>query len=164
MRHTVETSAVDLFTLIEEKLSPVNAKRETGSDRLLVLRVAPDQLIASLKLLTEELGLKHLSTITGLDIGDAIELNYQFWHSDRIVDINTSVSKTDPRIETCTPIIPGAVLYEMEVHDMFGVTFEGHPWMDRKLLLPDNYPKDLPPPLLKGTSSEKIRKAVGIEK
>src|SRR3972149_4849171 len=99
MRHTVETSAVDLFTLIEEKLSPVNAKRETGSDRLLVLRVAPDQLIASLKLLTEELGLKHLSTITGLDIGDAIELNYQFWHSDRIVDIKTSISKTDPRIE-----------------------------------------------------------------
>jgi NADH:ubiquinone oxidoreductase subunit C len=52
----------------------------------------------------------------------------------------------------------------MEVHDMFGVKFEGHPWMDRKLLLPDNYPSDLPPPLLKSTSSERIRKAVGIEK
>jgi NADH:ubiquinone oxidoreductase subunit C len=74
------------------------------------------------------------------------------------------VPKTNPKVETCTAIIPGAILYEMEIHDMFGVVFQGNPWMDRKLLLPDNYPADIPPPLLKTTSPEKIRKAVGIEK
>ncbi len=36
--------------------------------------------------------------------------------------------------------------------------------MDRKLLLPENYPLDMPPPLLKTTSSDKIRKAEGLEK
>jgi NADH:ubiquinone oxidoreductase subunit C len=60
-------------------------------------------------------------------------------------------------------IIPGAILYEMEIHDMFGLTFTGNPWMDKKLLLPDNWPSDLPPPLLKNTDAAEIRKRLGLE-
>jgi membrane-bound hydrogenase subunit beta len=90
-------------------------------------------------------------------------LDYQFSESNRIIAIRAIVPKTSLRVESCTAIIPGAILYEMEIHDMFGVVFQGNPWMDRKLLLPDNYPADMPPPLLKTTSPEKIRKAVGIE-
>jgi len=51
----------------------------------------------------------------------------------------------------------------MEIHDMFGVTFTGNPWMDRKLLLPDTWPADLPPPLLKTVKSADIRKRLGLE-
>ena len=160
----METRPEDIFLRIEKALSPTNTRKQGESEKLLVMRVPSDQLIESLKILSEKLGIKQLSTITGLDGGDKIELNYHFWYTDRMIVVKTAVPKNDSRIETCTSVIPGAVLYEMEVHDMFGVTFSGHPWMDRKLLLPDNYPSDMPPPLLKGTSSEKIRKAVGVEK
>ena len=160
----METRPEDIFLRIEKALSHTNAQKEAESEKLLSMQVSPGQLIESLRILSEKLGIKQLSTITGLDAGDKIELNYHFWHVNRIIALKTAVPKNDPRIETCTSVIPGAVLYEMEVHDMFGVTFSGHPWMDRKLLLPDNYPSDMPPPLLKGTSSEKIRKAVGVEK
>lgn len=160
----METRPEDIFLRIEKALSHTNAQKEAESEKLLSMQVSPGQLIESLRILSEKLGIKQLSTITGLDAGDKIELNYHFWRVNRIIAVKTAVPKNDPRIETCTSVIPGAVLYEMEVHDMFGVTFRGHPWMDRKLLLPDNYPSDMPPPLLKGTSSKKIRKAVGVEK
>jgi NADH:ubiquinone oxidoreductase subunit C len=129
-----------------------------------VIQVSPENVPTALRLLTGKLGVKRLSTITGLDVGDGIGLDYQFSESNRIIAIRTIVPKTSLRMESCTTIIPGAILYEMEIHDMFGVVFQGNPWMDRKLLLPDNYPADMPPPLLKTTSTEKIRKAVGLEK
>jgi membrane-bound hydrogenase subunit beta len=118
----------------------------------------------ALKIMTDTLGIKHLSTITGQDLGEGIGIDYQFAEPNHIIAIRTIIPKTSLRIESSTTIVPGAILYEMEIHDMLGVVFQGNPWMDRKLLLPDNYPSDMPPPLLKTTSTEKIRKAVGVEK
>lgn len=160
----METKTENLLQSIEKALETVKPTREVSSEKLLGLRVAPDKIPETLRALRDSLGIRHLSTITGLDAGDKIDVHYQFWEGDRIIAVKTSLPKTDLKIETCTAIIPGALLYEMEVHDMFGVNFQGNPWMDRKLLLPDNYPADLPPPLLKSTTSEKIRKAVGVEK
>ena len=160
----METKGQKVFLDVEKALLPINATKEVSSEKLLGMRVAPDKVINALKILRDTLDIRHLSTITGLDVGDKIEIDYHFWRGDKIIAVKTSVPKVDPEIETSTTIIPGAILYEMEVHDMFGVNFRGNPWMDRKLLLPDNYPGDMPPPLLKSTSSEKIRKAVGIEK
>ena len=131
---------------------------------MLIVQVSPENLSEALSSLTEKLGIKHLSTITGQDLGEGISLDYQFSIPNHIVAIRTIVPKTGLKIESCITTLPGAILYEMEIHDMFGVSFQGNPWMDRKLLLPDNYPADMPPPLLKTTSSEKIRKAVGVEK
>lgn len=118
----------------------------------------------ALTIMIDTLGIKHLSTITGQDMGDGIGIDYQFAEPNHIVAIRTVVPKTSLKIESGTKAIPGAILYEMEIHDMFGVIFQGNPWMGRKLLLPDAYPSDMPPPLLKTTSAEKIRKAVGVEK
>jgi NADH:ubiquinone oxidoreductase subunit C len=160
----METKNQEFATRIEQALSSTGATKEVLSEKLLAVKVGPDKINEAMKILREKVGVSHLSTITGIDAGDKIEIDYQFWEGDKIISLKTAVPKSNPQISTCTPIIPGAILYEMEVHDMFGVTFEGHPWMDRKLLLPDNYPSDLPPPLLKSTSSERIRKAVGIEK
>lgn len=160
----MEARTADTFVQVEKALLALNAIRETGSEKLLVMRVTPDKAIDALAILAKELGVRHLSTITGLDAGDTIEIDYQFWHGNKIVAVKTAVPKTAAEIDTSIKVIRGAILYEMEVHDMFGVNFRGNPWMDRKLLLPDNYPADLPPPLLKSTSSERIRKAVGVEK
>lgn len=102
--------------------------------------------------------------MTGLDSGDNVDVLYHFWKGDVITSIRISVPKSNKHAPSIVDIVPGAILYEMEVHDMFGVVFDGNPWMDRKLLLPDNYPKDLPPPLLKDTKTAEIRKAVGVER
>lgn len=160
----MKTETPNILPRIAEALTPLGGTVETTADRLFQIKVPPNSAVSALKVLVQELGVKHLSTITGLDAGDRIDVNYQFSYANKIITVKTSASKSDPKLETSTKIIPGAILYEMEVHDMFGVDFIGNPWMDRKLLLPDSYPASMPPPLLKSTSSEAIRKAEGIEK
>lgn len=107
--------------------------------------------------------IRHLSTITGLDLGQNIGIIYHFSHDSDTLHVRTIIPKTQPTAVSIVDIIPGAILYEMEIHDMFGVMFVGNPWMDRKLLLPDNWPADLPPPLLKTTKAPEIRKRLGLE-
>ncbi len=111
----------------------------------------------------KDLRIRHLSTMTGLDLGQNIGIIYHFWRERDMVHVKTSVPKTQPTALSVVDIIPGAILYEMEIHDMFGVTFEGNPWMDRKLLLPDTWPADLAPPLLKSSKPAEIRKRLHLE-
>ncbi len=106
---------------------------------------------------------RRLSTITGLDLGERIGIIYHFWQNQNTLHVRTTVKKTSPTAVSVVDIIPGAILYEMEIHDLFGVTFVGNPWMDKKLLLPETWPDDLPPPLLKTSKSPEIRKRLKLE-
>ena len=54
------------------------------------------------------------------------------------------VPEGKPVAPTITDVIPGAVLYEREVHDLLGVEFEGHPDLS-PLLLPDDWPREVHP-------------------
>jgi len=106
---------------------------------------------------------RRLSTITGLDSGQKLGIVYHFWQNDDVLHVRTTVPKTNATAVSIVEIIPGAILYEMEIHDMFGVTFAGNPWMDKKLLLPETWPDDLPPPLLKTSKPAEIRKRLKLE-
>ena len=102
-------------------------------------------------------------TITGLDLGQNLAITYDFSLEQDTIHVRTFVPKTNPTALSIVDIVPGAILYEMEVHDMFGVEFVGNPWKDRKLLLPEEWPDDLPPPLLKSSKADQIRKRLGLE-
>jgi NADH:ubiquinone oxidoreductase subunit C len=128
-----------------------------------MIEVEPDRLKDFVSRLVNQLNVRHLTTITGLDTGQNIGIIYHFWIERDTIHIRTLVSKTKPTAVSIVDIVPGAILFEMEIHDMFGVTFTGNPWMDRKLLLPDSWPADLPPPLLKTVKSTEIRKRLGLE-
>jgi NADH:ubiquinone oxidoreductase subunit C len=108
-------------------------------------------------------GLYHLSTITGIDLGEEIALLYHFWEGKRFVQVRTQVPKADPRLPSVSSSIPSATLYEAEIQDLLGVVFEGNPYLGKKLLLPDNYPPEAPPPLRKEADPEKIRKMMELE-
>jgi len=112
--------------------------------------------------LVQDLSVRHLTTITGLDLGENIGIMYNFSQERETIHVRTTVPKASTAV-SIVDIIPGAILYEMEVHDMFGTSFEGNPWNDRKLLLPDNWPSDLPPPLLKSSKPAEIRRRLNLE-
>jgi NADH:ubiquinone oxidoreductase subunit C len=98
-----------------------------------------------------------------LDLGQNVGIIYHFWHGRNTIHVKTFVPKENPTALSIVDIVPGAILYEMEIHDMLGVEFIGNPWMDRKLLLPDTWPRDLPPPLLKTVKPAEIRRRLGLE-
>jgi len=101
----------------------------------------------------------HLSTITALDAGYNIEVIYHVAFTDALVSVKVQVSKEDPTLPSIVEIIPGAALYEREVHDLFGIVFEGNTDLS-PLLLPDDWPEDIYP-LRKFWSPDRIFSKLG---
>jgi NADH:ubiquinone oxidoreductase subunit C len=146
---------------IVEKLrqSLKNAILEVSAPRKrrIFVHVKTDSLRDSFKYLVNDLEFKHLSTITGSDLGEQMELIYHLAYKGSVeLSLRINVSKKDPSVPTITNIIPGAALYEREVHDMLGVTFEGHPDLS-PLILPEGWPEGVYP-LRKDEKFEELRK------
>lgn len=98
--------------------------------------LAPHQLLPAVKILLEE-GIYHLTTITGVYNEEALSLLYHFWSGEGLT-LRIRMNADEHSIDTLTGIIPGALFYEREVAEMFGVAFKG---LDTsgKFLLPDNW-------------------------
>jgi NADH:ubiquinone oxidoreductase subunit C len=102
----------------------------------------PACIYLAAQILVERFGLRHLSTITGQDTGNEIQLLYHFWDG-RGLTLRTSLPREEPHIATLANLIPGAAFYEREVGEMLHVTFDGHP-DPRTLLLPDDWDGEAP--------------------
>ncbi len=63
-----------------------------------------------------------------------------------ILTLRVELDRTNPTLPTLTGIWESANYFERETWEMFGITFEGHPKLE-KLLLQDNW--DGPPPMRK---------------
>jgi len=143
----------------EQAGAKVNTLRKNES----MIEVPQEGLKAFVAHLVNDVHVGHLMTITGLDLGQNLGIIYHFSKELDTIHVRTTVPKTKPEAVSIVDIVPGAILYEMELHDMFGIECIGNPWKDQKLLLPDEWPADLPPPLLKTTKADQIRRRLGLE-
>jgi len=140
------TTTEELISQVLQGL-PVQVKR----DKRIFIAVPRNDLIKTVNILSSELNINHLSTITARDTGKEIEILYHFFLNGVIITIRTTCPKDDPTIDSIVHIFPGAVLYERELNDILGVVPKGHPDL-RRLVLPDDwvggYPlrKDWKPP------------------
>jgi formate hydrogenlyase subunit 5 len=98
----------------------------------------PERHRDAISLLLKHVEDTELSTISGTDLGNEIELNYHM-ACGGTVTLKNRVSREKPVTRTITDILPGASLYEREVFDLLGVIFDGHPNLKR-LMLPENWP------------------------
>ncbi len=113
--------------------------------------VTSSALPSTVQFLKDNFDIKHVSTITGVDQGNEIGVYFHLMGARQkadsheiVLSLKATTSKTEPRLPSMTTIIPGAALYEREVHDMFGVIFEGHPDLS-PLIIPDGWPANLYP-------------------
>lgn len=85
-----------------------------------------------------ELKFSHLVSITGLDEQDSLSFIYHMAHDSGIVlNLKTSVSKENPRIESVIKYFSCAEIYERELVDLFGAKVEGLPEGNRYPLTDD---------------------------
>ncbi len=95
-----------------------------------------------------EAGFDHLSTITGYDDGEKINLIYhvvKFYDGkSETVNVITSTDRNNSVAPSILEIYPSALVYEREVYDLLGVKFDGHVGLKR-LLLPENVPEGYHP-------------------
>jgi len=80
----------------------------------------------------------HLSTISGLDDGDAMEVIYHFVLDQVLVNMKVRVDREHPEVHSISDMIPAADSYERELHDLLGVEFTGRTSTPR-LVLPDEW-------------------------
>jgi membrane-bound hydrogenase subunit beta len=104
------------------------------------LTVRPADLVSTARLLREKYGITHITTISGVDKGETFELIYHLTMEWIACAFRTSIPKADPRIDSTCAVWPGAILYERELQDMFGIVVENIP-DGRRLLLPDDWPE-----------------------
>jgi formate hydrogenlyase subunit 5 len=129
-------NAVDV---LKNNLADAIVECRVPKPRKAYILLKPERHRDAISLLLKEVEDIELSTISGVDLGNEIELNYHM-ACGGTVTLKNRVSREKPVTRTITDILPGANLYEREVFDLLGVTFEGHPNLER-LMLPENWPK-----------------------
>jgi NADH-quinone oxidoreductase subunit C len=140
-----------------DAVSVTESPHKTG----ISLEITKNELIPIIEYTLNHTEYNHLITITCIDHGmllPLVELCYHLTNGPFIITLRTKLTYNDLIITTITDLAPGASLYEREIHDLFGVIFEGHPNLT-PLLLPDNWPKNIHP-LRKEWTVEKIRSTV----
>ncbi|MEO0124589.1 MAG: NADH-quinone oxidoreductase subunit C [candidate division WOR-3 bacterium] len=108
--------------------------------RRVFLKVDKKDLVEAVKFLKEKFNFYHISTISGVDLGENFEILYHLANENCGLTVRTLTPRNDPKVPTITSVIPGATLYEREIQDMFGIKVEGHPNPER-LVLPDDWPE-----------------------
>ena len=81
-----------------------------------------------------------LDCMTGVDTGQDIVIIYQLFSTQfsHSLCLKVAVSRHSPKLASATGFWRAANAYELEIAEMFGVVFEGHP-NPRPLLLPENW-------------------------
>jgi len=142
-------SSLDLNFIVKD-LSNVFQNRvleyKFDGPRSVFISVDSSVLHDVVKYLKDRYDLRHIVTITGVDMGDSIELIYHLSPLNRkiLVNVKVKIPRDNPHFPSIVSLLPGAILYEREVHDLLGVVFDGHPSLER-LILPDDWPEGVYP-------------------
>ena len=104
------------------------------------LSCAPEKLTELLAWLKAE-GFAYLSTVTGFDEGENLGALYHLNNSALILTVKVVTPRANPALPSVLALYPGAVSYERELEDMFGIKVQGLP-PGRRYPLPDDFPTD----------------------
>jgi NADH-quinone oxidoreductase subunit C len=133
-----------MMTEFEKAMGNDFISSEFLREHSIYLTVKADAVRKAVEWMKTQWGLYHLSTITGMDLRGELAVIYHFEVKAVSVSLHIQVPTSHPEVDSITPLIPGATLYEREVHDLLGIKFRGHPNLKR-LILPEDWPKDVYP-------------------
>ena len=104
-----------------------------------------ERLIEVLESLRDQ-GATHISTITVVDrIEEKVfEVLYHLYWENNEITVRVEISRENPVVPTVTTILPGALTYEREIQDMFGIRVEHIP-NPKRILLSDDWPEGVYP-------------------
>lgn len=126
---------------IKKKFSGKIIKFFDKSHKRVYIDINREDLPDFVKHIFLKLGVR-FNTASAVDTPNAIEILYHFTFDEinLMISLRAFLKRSDPHIESITPIMKGAEWIEREIHELFGVEFDGHPNL-KPLLLPDDWPK-----------------------
>jgi len=142
MNMTEEELKKDIEQAVETAVATVQKKGR-------LVAALPKAGAISALILLKARGFEHLSAISCTDWIEEgeFELVYHLWsYRDNIhVMLKTRLPRANPQTVTASPVFQHAQTYEREIHEMYGVHFEGNPRLTPFLL--DHWQG--PPPMRK---------------
>ena len=114
-------------------------------ERRVMVHAPQERLMEVLGFLRDQ-GVTHVSTISAVDRMEEklIEVLYHLYWENNEITVRVEISRENPVIPTVTTVFPGALPYEREVQDLFGIRIEHIP-DPRRILLPDDWPAGVYP-------------------
>jgi len=135
-----------------ENIDEVEIKRK--SSRRLRIDVASDALPALLELLKGRASYVHLSAISCVDWieENQFELVYHLWsyEAGSLVSAHTRIPRESAVYLSVYDLYKPAAFFERDIHEMYGIFFEGSPSMEKFILTE----WDGPPPMRKDFDAE----------
>ncbi|NUU98730.1 NADH dehydrogenase [Marinitoga sp. 1154] len=121
---------------IKSKFNPENV--EIIKKNQIAIDLKNEELHSVLAYL-KSLGWKQLTLLTCIDwIKESkFQLVYILmnWENSITLQVRTKIDRNNPKFRTIVNIYPGAEFYERDVHEFFGVEFEGNKNADKPLFL-----------------------------
>lgn len=131
---------------IQDKFGAVIIKVHKKSQTRAYIDIYPKDVADFTRYIFKDLGLR-FNIASAVDDFDAMEILYHF-ADDKfgfVISIRAVIKdKNDPHIDTITTVTKSAWWIEREIHELFGVEFNGNKDL-RPLLLPDDWPKGVYP-------------------
>ncbi len=115
-----------------------------GSNGRFWVTLNRNELIPAVGLLRDRFSISQLAVIVGEDLRDSFLCNYVFT-GPRVIVLQVRIDDHDkPSIPSLSQIIPGAMVYERELKDLFGIMPVGHPDL-RRQAVPEDWPEGVYP-------------------
>ena len=132
----------DFITRVKEAFP--NSQVTLGSKGYLWIEMTPDQLIPAVETLRDKLSIIQLAVIIGEDVREAFLGNYVFTDGPRVVVFQVRIDHDKPEVPSLAALVPGAMVYERELKDLFGIQPVGHPDL-RRQAVPEDWPEGVYP-------------------
>ena len=122
--------AAELLATLQQRIVPA-AGAATLSHGCLVWRLAPEELVPTVRRLKEEFGYDLFLDVTAVDWpADALrfEVVHHFASTRQPLRLRlkTRVAASDPSVDSLTSLFGSAAFMERECHDMYGIGFRGN--------------------------------------
>ena len=132
------TRPVTLET-ITERMKEFGTVEQVRKNRIRI-KTVPDRIHDAITTSQAMLGFDRLITISTVDNGETLELLYHLIGPHRIImSLCVDLARDKPAIATVSDLLASAGIYERQIHDLFGIIFEGHPGL-KKLMLNEDWP------------------------
>ena len=153
-------TAANLAEALQRAIVPAAGTATLARDAL-VFRLAPEELLPTVRRLRDEFGYDLFLDVTAVDWPDdalRFEVVHHFASTARPlrVRLKTRVAAADPTVDSLGSLYGAAAFMERECHDMYGIAFRGNHDLRPILLyegfaghpLRKDYPKDREQPLV----------------
>jgi NADH:ubiquinone oxidoreductase subunit C len=123
---------IQMFIEILKNKSKVEFEVQQHSPKRVYVRVNRENLKKLSQIIFHDLKAK-FSIASGLHVREGFEVLYHFtFDKDQFIcTLRTLAPHDDPKLDSLTSVIPGALWIEREIYDILGVQFTGHPNLKR---------------------------------